>query len=97
MEIMKKIKSMFGFKSGIGGLSDNAIAFVVAAVTIGIGATILATIQASQTVNSSAYNASQGGLDALDVFSSNLGTLALVVVFGIILFFLGRFLVNRSQ
>lgn len=94
MNVMQKL---FGVRKGIGGLADNAISFVVVAVTIGIGATILATIQADQTVNSSAYNASQAGLDSLNTFSSNLGTLALVVIFGIILFFLGRFLITRSQ
>lgn len=88
---------LFNTKKGIGGLSDSAIQFVVVAVTIGIGATILATIQATQTVNGFAYNASQQGLSALNTFATNLGTLALVVVFGVILFFLGRYLVTRQQ
>ena len=87
----------FSIRKQIGGLSDNAIQFVVVAVVLGIGATILGTIQAGQTVNSSAYNASQGGLNSLNTFSSYLGTLALVVVFGIILFFLGRYLVMRQN
>ena len=87
---------LFKTKKGIGGLSDNAIQFVVVAVTIGIGATILANIQATQTAGSTAFNASGSGLSALNTFSSNLGTLALVVIFGVILFFLGRFLVTRQ-
>lgn len=92
---MKSMTELFGIKKGIGGLSDNAISFVVVAVTIGIGATILATIQDSQVANSTAYNASEAGLQSLGTFSDNLGTLALVVIFGVILFFLGRFLVNQ--
>lgn len=97
MDIIQKFRELFGVKKGVGGLSENAISFVVVAVTIGIGATILATIQADQTNQSSAWNASQAGLDSLNTFSSNLGTLALVVIFGVILFFLGRFLVNRAS
>lgn len=93
--MFKTLKNMFGIKKGIGGLSDNAISFVVVAVTIGIGATILATIQSTQTNQSTAYNASGAGLTALNTFSTNLSTLALVVIFGVILFFLGRFLVNQ--
>lgn len=85
----------FGLKKSVGGLSDNAIALVVVAVTIGVGATILATIQGTQTANSTAYNASEAGLTSLGTFSTNLNTLALVIIFGIILFFLGRFLVRR--
>jgi uncharacterized membrane protein len=88
---------MFEIRKSIGGLSDNAIQFVVLAVTLGIGATILAAIQADQTTDSFAFNASQQGLSALDTFASNIGTLALVIVFGIILFFLGRFLVSRGN
>lgn len=96
MGIIEKFKGLFGVRKGIGGLSDNAIALVVVAVTIGIGATVLAQVQAGQTASSTAYNASQAGLESLGTFSDNLPTLALVIVFGIILFFLGRFLVRRA-
>jgi chorismate synthase len=100
---------VFELRKSIGGLSDNAIQFVVLAVTLGIGATILGNIQADQVTNTLGcnstvttncgfdFNASQNGLQAVDTFASNIGTLALVIVFGIILFFLGRFLVSRRS
>ena len=83
-------------KRGVAELANNAIGFVVAAITIGIAATIIANIQSTQTAGSIAYNASTAGLQSLGTFSDNLGTLALVVVFGIILFYLGRYLLAKA-
>ena len=71
-----------------------AIAFVVIAITIGLGATVLSDIQAEQTADSIAYNASGSGLTALDTFSGWLPTVALVVIaaviIGIIVVYLAR-------
>ena len=50
----------------------------------------------TNTQFTTAFNASDSGKRALETFSNNLGTLALVIVFGVILAFLGRFLINKE-
>ena len=75
-------------------LSGLGVTLVVTAVVLGIGATILANIQATQTAGSVAANATGYGLAGLNTLSSYLPTVALVavaaVVIGIILVFFGR-------
>jgi len=60
----------------LGDLSGIAITFVVLAVTLGIGATILDSVQSGQTSGGAAYNATQEGLDSMGEFSDWLPTLA---------------------
>lgn len=81
-------------KKGAMTLSDLApvaIAFVFVAVVIGVGATVLADIQADQTVSSTAYNATGEGLTSLNELGSWLPTIALVIaaaiVIGVLSFF----------
>lgn len=94
---METFKKMKGSKGGftIQDLSGIGITLVVTAVVLGIGATILANIQSTQTANSTSFNASGYGLTGLNTLASYLPTVALVavaaVVIGIILvFFTGR-------
>lgn len=78
----------------ISDLGTIAIAVVVAAIILGMGATILAEIQGTQTSGTSAYNASTYGLSGLSTMSSFIPTIAIVavaaIVIGIILVFFGR-------
>ena len=78
----------------LGDLSGIAITFVVLAVTLGVGATILASIQAGQTASSTAFNATQEGLESLTELADWLPTLATIVaaavVIGVISFFYTR-------
>jgi len=75
----------------LGDLSGIAITFVVLAVTLGVGATILASIQAGQVASSTAANATQQGLDSMTELADWLPTLATIVaaavVIGVISFF----------
>jgi len=75
----------------LGDLSGIAITFVVLAVTLGVGATILASIQAGQVAESTASNATQQGLDSMTELADWLPTLATIVaaavVIGVISFF----------
>ena len=77
----------------IGDLGTIAIALVVAAVILGMGATILEKIKATQS-DESAQNASQFGLDGLSTMAEFIPTIAIVavaaIVIGIILVFFGR-------
>lgn len=81
-------------KKGAMTLSDLApvaIAFVFVAVVIGVGATVLSSIKAGQTANSTAANTTQSGLDSLDELGGWLPTIALVIaaaiVIGVLSFF----------
>jgi uncharacterized membrane protein YjgN (DUF898 family) len=62
-----------------------AIVFVVVTIVLGFGASIVAGVQATQTTNSYAYNASQYGLSSLNTFASNMPLLATVVVAAVII------------
>ena len=78
----------------INDLGTIAIALVVAAVILGLGATILEKIQGTQTVNKTAFNATGFGLDGMNTMAEFLPTIAIVavaaIVIGIILVFFGR-------
>jgi len=77
----------------ISDLGTIAIALVVAAVILGMGATILEKIKKTQT-DETAKNASQFGLDGLTTMAEFIPTIAIVavaaIVIGIILVFFGR-------
>ena len=91
-QIMKGKKAQRGFS--ISDLGTIAIALVVAVVILGLGGTILETLQADQTVNGSAYNSTAYGLTGIGTMSSFIPTIAIVavsaIVIGIILVFFGR-------
>ena len=78
----------------INDLGTIAIALVVAAVILGMGATILEKIQNTQTVDQHAFNASGFGLSGLNSMAEFIPTIAIVavaaIVIGIILVFFGR-------
>ncbi len=78
----------------INDLGTIAIALVVAAIILGMGATILEKIQGTQTTDKIAFNASGFGLTGLNTMAEFIPTIAIVavaaIVIGIILVFFGR-------
>ena len=66
-------------------MAPIAIAFVVIAVVLGVGATILASIQSDQTENGSAYNASANGLTSMGTLSGWLPTIAVIVAAAVVI------------
>ncbi len=78
----------------ISDLGTIAIALVVAAVILGMGATILAKLKDGQTVNGTAYNTSNFGIQGMTTIAEFIPTIAIVavaaIVIGIILVFFGR-------
>ncbi len=66
-------------------MAPIAVSFVVIAIILGIGATILASIQTDQTENGSAYNSSANGLTSLETLSGWLPTIAVIVAAAIII------------
>jgi len=78
----------------LGDLSGIAITFVVLAVTLSVGSTILDSIQDGNVADSFAANATTEGLDSLATLADWLPTLATIVaaavVIGVISFFYTR-------
>jgi len=72
-----------------------AITFVVIAVVLGVGATILTQIQGSQTTNSAAYNITGQGLSAQQTLSSWQGTWVVIVASAVVLGVIAGYLMMR--
>jgi hypothetical protein len=81
-------------QSGVSMLVPAGILVVIAAIVFGLGGTILDDIQADQTADSVAYNATNEGLSGIATLSGWLPTIALVIaaaiVIGVVVQFLGR-------
>lgn len=80
---------LFGSRKGqsFDFLKLAAISVVVIAITVGMGASILSTLQTSQTANTTAFNASGFGLTSLTTLGQWLPTIALVVAAVVVLGF----------
>ena len=78
----------------VSDLLPLAVAFVVVAIAISMGAEVLGEIRTGQTSNSYERNATTEGLDALNELSGWLPTIALIVaaavIIGIIVVYLAR-------
>ena len=90
IEMYKKKK---GYQ--IGDILPLSITFVILAIALALGADVLDDIQGTQTVNSTAYNASGYGLSALNTFAKWMPTLALVIIIAVIIGVLIVYLANR--
>ena len=66
-------------------MAPIAVAFVVIAIVLGIGATVLASVQADQTENGTAYNASASGLTSIGTLAGWLPTIGVIVAAAIII------------
>jgi len=88
---------LFGKKGqlGIGNLLPIGITFVVLAIALGLGATVLDSVQDGQTSGTYAYNISDNGLDSVDEVASWMPTVALVVVAVVIIGLVMLFMRNR--
>ncbi len=69
----------------LGEIPGVAVLIVIIAITLSMGGEVLDDIRDDQTSGSVAYNASTGGLDAIDIFASWLDTIALIIVVAVII------------
>ncbi len=85
------MKSRQGFE--LKNLAGLAIVFVVVAIVISFGATIVDDLQdeVDDGLNETAYNTTISGLDALQTFADWLPTLALIVVAAVIIGIIVRY------
>ena len=84
-------------KGQLGNLQVAAVGLVVIAIVIGFGAQILGNIRTTQTAGTAEYNATTSGIGALDTFSDNLGTIALIIVAVVVIGLLLRSFGGRSR
>lgn len=94
MSIFKRKKKA---QTTVSSLLPLSITFVVLAIALGLGATVLSDIQKDQTVGSYAYNATGNGLVSMDTFAGYLPTIALVVVVAVILGIIIVYLAQRFR
>ncbi len=80
METKRRLKGQ-----ALGGLSNSAIAVIILVLVVSIGATILQTIQNTQTVNNSDFNVSASGLASLQTYADFFSVIVVVVVFAVII------------
>jgi len=66
-------------------LSPLVIILVVTAIALGLGGSIIASIQTGQTVNSSSWNASSNGLNGIQTMASWLPTIAIIVAAAVVI------------
>lgn len=78
-------KSMGKKGLSLGDLAPLAITFVVVVIVVGIGASILSTVGATQTANSAAANATRDGNAGLIQISSYFPILGLVIVAAVVI------------
>ena len=70
------------------------IVFLVIAVILGVGATVLTQVRSTQTTNSVAYNMTTQGLDAQKGLSNWQGTWVVIVAAAVILGIIYRYLLG---
>ena len=66
-------------------LAPIAISFVVIAIVLGIGATVVEDVQDTQTENATAFNASGSGLEAIDTLANWLPTIGVIVAAAVVI------------
>lgn len=69
----------------LGTWKDWVLGFVVIAIIIGIGGTILTQVQNTQTNQSIAYNATGQGLTGISTFSTWLPTVAVILAAAVVI------------
>jgi hypothetical protein len=69
----------------LGGLSNSAIAVLLLILVVAVGATVLQTIQGTQTLNAADYNITGQGLTALGTYGDFFTVIVVVVVFAVII------------
>jgi len=88
-------------KGQLGDLTGNVVALVVIAIVIAFGALILVEVQdevaSIDAVNTTAYNATGSGIEAMGTFGDWLPIISVVVVAGVILMLLFAYLMPRTR
>ena len=84
-------------KMRLNDMPGIVITFVVIAIILGIGGTILTSVQDGQTAGSYAHNATEQGLEAVDEFAGWQTTLAIIVVASVVIGVIGFFYQARGR
>ncbi len=81
---------------GLGQMATMAIAFVILAIVIGIGGTVLDEVQDTQTTNGVAYNATESGLDGIETFGDWLPTIAVILASALVIGIIASYFYMRG-
>lgn len=85
---MKSIIKKMGRKGqalGLGSLAQAVVLFGGIAITLGVVATVLTQVQNTQTANTFAFNATQGGLEGVNQITQFEATIGLVIAAAVII------------
>ena len=86
MDDVSKVIEMTKLKGqALGGLSNSAIAVLLLILVVAVGATVLQTIQGTQTTDAADYNITGQGLSALSTYGDFFSVIVVVVVFAVII------------
>jgi len=66
-------------------MATMAISFVILAIIIGIGGTVLDEVQDTQSTNGIAYNATESGLEGIETFGDWLPTIAVIIAAALVI------------
>ncbi len=69
----------------LGGLSNSAIAVIILVLVVSIGATILQTVQDTQTSPNADFNITASGLASLQTYADFFSVIVVIVVFAVII------------
>ena len=67
------------------GMTATALSLGILVIVLGVVATVLTTVQATQTANSYAYNVSTQGLSGMKTFSDFIPVLVVIAILGIVI------------
>ena len=77
-------------------MATMAISFVVLAIIIGIGGTVLDEVQDTQTAESVAYNATASGLEGIETFGDWLPTIAVILASALVIGIIATYFYMRQ-
>ena len=77
-------------------MSPLVLVIVVTAITLGLGATVLSSIQGTNTENGTAWNASRDGMAGINTMASWLPTIAIIIAAAVVIGILAVMFVGRQ-
>ena len=82
---------------GVGALGGIALALVVVVIIITFGAVMLSQLKDTQVADSAAANVAASGLEGMSTFGEWIPTIALIVVFAVILGIVITYMARGNQ
>lgn len=81
----------------LGDIPGAVVILAISVIVLAVSISVLSTLQATQTVDSAAYNATGAGITGLSTFNDYWTLIGIVVVFSIILGLMVGFFAFRKR